>query len=248
MDKQLAKRVFLCCCGFLLVIAMMASVLPSAELIKVSSEKKKVMYLTFDDGPSQNTQEILDILDRFHVKATFFVTAESPDHINMIKEEVKRGHAIGVHTYAHDYKTIYTSVDGYFKDVEKMNDIIEKQTGKRTKILRFPGGVSNTVSRKYASKIMSKLAKKVEEHGYHYYDWNASNGDGNCYTSVDSLINTGLKEVRNHDTVMMLMHDGGANKATVEALPTLLNSYIQQGFEFRIIDDTTPVFHHHIAN
>lgn len=81
MDKQLAKRVFLCCCGFLLVIAMMASVLPSAELIKVSSEKKKVMYLTFDDGPSQNTQEILDILDRFHVKATFFVTAESPDHI-----------------------------------------------------------------------------------------------------------------------------------------------------------------------
>lgn len=172
MDKQLAKRVFLCCCGFLLVIAMMASVLPSA----------------------------------------------------------------------------YTSVDGYFKDVEKMNDIIEKQTGKRTKILRFPGGVSNTVSRKYASKIMSKLAKKVEEHGYHYYDWNASNGDGNCYTSVDSLINTGLKEVRNQDTVMMLMHDGGANKATVEALPTLLNSYIQQGFEFRIIDDTTPVFHHHIAN
>lgn len=101
---------------------------------------KKVMYLTFDDGPSQNTEQVLDILDEHDAKATFFVTNEFPNYVSLLKEEVRRGHVIGVHTYSHDYAEIYQSTDAYFADIEQMQAVIREQTGRATKILRFPGG------------------------------------------------------------------------------------------------------------
>lgn len=212
-------------------------------------EKKKVMYLTFDDGPSKNTQKILDILDEYKVKATFFVTGTNPDYYDYIKKAYDKGHGIAIHTFSHDYKTIYSSEEAYFKDIDKANELIEKQIGHTVKVLRFPGGSSNTVSRKYQNKIMTQLTKSVLAKGYQYYDWNASNGDGNCYTDSSTLIATALREIRGKDEVMMLMHDGTGNKATAEALPTILKSLINQGYVFEIIDDSTGgVFHHHIAN
>ena len=218
----------------------------SAAVAKV--EEKKVAYLTFDDGPSKHTQEVLDILDTYHVKATFFVTGSNPEYYDLIKKADAKGHAIGIHTFSHDYGKIYSSEEAYFEDVNKTNALIEKQTGHKVNILRFPGGTSHTVSRKYSSGIMSTLAASVTQKGYEYYDWNASNGDGNCYVESDSLINTALKEIRDKKEVMSLMHDGTGNKATVEALPTILKSMLSQGYEFRVIDSSTPVFHHHIAN
>ena len=211
-------------------------------------EEKKVAYLTFDDGPSKHTQEILDILEAYHVKATFFVTGSNPEYYDLIQKEDALGHAIGIHTFSHDYGKIYSSEKAYFEDVDKTNALIEKQTGHKVNILRFPGGTSNTVSRKYSSGIMSTLASAVTKKGYAYYDWNASNGDGNCYVGSDTLINTALKEIRDKKEVMILMHDGTGNKATVEALPVILKSMQSQGYEFRIIDSSTPEFHHHIAN
>lgn len=176
------------------------------------------------------------------------MTGSNPEYYDLIQKEDALGHAIGIHTFSHDYGKIYSSEKAYFEDVEKTNALIEKQTGHKVNILRFPGGTSNTVSRKYSSGIMSTLASAVTKKGYAYYDWNASNGDGNCYVGSDTLINTALKEIRDKKEVMILMHDGTGNKATVEALPVILKSMQSQGYEFRIIDSSTPEFHHHIAN
>ena len=152
--------------------------LESEPVVAQEDEGKKIMYLTFDDGPSQNTQAVLDILEEYDAKATFFVTAEFSDYLHLIHAEKEAGHAIGVHTYSHRYDQIYADSASYWDDVEKMQKIIEEQCGSRTSILRFPGGTSNTISQRYAQGIMSQLAEEAEQKQYAYYDWNATNGDG----------------------------------------------------------------------
>ena len=129
-----------------------------------------------------------------------------------------------------------------------MNDVIAAQIGHKVKIMRFPGGSSNTISKKYKSGIMKELSEEVVRQGYQYYDWNASNGDGNSYFDADTLIETGKREIEGKNRVMMLMHDAGNNKATLQALPVLLQYYIDCGFTFRVIEEESEVFHHTIAN
>lgn len=251
MDKKTTQKVLMVSGCFLLFVAGMAFVLkrmnPRDEMATAQTQEK-IVYLTFDDGPSKNTQPILDILDQYQVKATFFVTGIQPDYTSMIKEEANRGHAIGIHTFSHEYKEIYASKEAYFKDIDKANQMIKQQIGTTTPLLRFPGGASNTVSRKFCQGIMSLLSKEVQSRGYQYYDWNAENGDGNSHLDADTLVNKASKEVKGKDSVMMLMHDGGGNDATVQALPRILEALKKQGYQFRVIDATTPVFHHHIAN
>lgn len=215
--------------------------------IKVSS-KNKIMYLTFDDGPSKNTKAILDILDHYQIKATFFVSGNNEKYFPLLAEIKEKGHTIGVHTYSHDYSKIYQSEQNYFKDLNKMNQIIKQYTGSTTKLLRFPGGSSNTVSRKYHPNIMSILADEVIKQGYHYYDWNASNGDGEGNNDIQHLLNVGKKEVAHLDHVMMLMHDGSSNSKTVEVLPQLIEHYLDLGFQFYPISEKTNGFHHTIVN
>lgn len=222
--------------------------LESEPVLAQADQGKKVMYLTFDDGPSQHTEAILKILKEADAKATFFVTNEFPDYVSLLKEEQKQGHAIGVHTYSHVYAQIYQSSDAYFEDVEKMQAVIQEQTGTRSKILRFPGGTSNTISRSYCTGIMSELSTQALQKGYEYYDWNATNGDGDTGLSAEELIEIAKKEIGTQDVVMLLMHDGGGNGETVKALPEILRYCKEQGYEFRVIDNSTPQFHHHINN
>ena len=125
----------------------------------VITPTNKTIYLTFDDGPGPYTGKLLDILDEYGVKATFFVTNQFPTYQKYIKEAYNRGHSIGIHTYSHDFK-IYSSVESYFNDLNKMSDVIKKQTGIESKIVRFPGGSSNTVSKKYKIGIMKTLANE----------------------------------------------------------------------------------------
>ncbi|UTY37987.1 polysaccharide deacetylase family protein [Allocoprobacillus halotolerans] len=120
----------------------------------------KTCYLTFDDGPSQNTKEILDILDEYQIKATFFVTGTSPQHFHYIKEAYQKGHTIGLHTYSHDYEYIYSSLKNYISDLNKIKDVVYQQIGKNVDFIRFPGGSSNLVSKKYNDGIMTRLTKK----------------------------------------------------------------------------------------
>ena len=142
------------------------------------ADGKKTCYLTFDDGPSQNTKAILDILDRYHIKATFFVTGESLEYVHYIKTAHDKGHTIGLHAYDHDYQKIYSSVSQYMKDLNQISELVYKQTGEYTHFMRFPGGSSNMVSKQYNSGIMKRLTHKVIDLGYQYYDWTSLNGDG----------------------------------------------------------------------
>lgn len=207
----------------------------------------KVIYLTIDDGPSANTPAILDILDQYQVKATFFVTAQSPSYLGYIKDAYHRGHTIGLHTYSHNYASVYASDTAYFQDLQAISDVVYQQIGIHPDIIRFPGGSSNTISANYSSGIMRRLTKAVRSKGYQYFDWNASSGDGNSSMSSSALIQNGTS-YGNYDAIMLLTHDHAGSQASVEALPSIISYYLQHGYTFKTIDKQTNGYHHGINN
>lgn len=210
-----------------------------------ASDDEKVVYLTFDDGPSKNTQKVLDILEEYDAKATFFITGQQPEYFPMIKTVYDAGHTIGLHSYVHDYNKVYASVDAYFEDLEKIGNLAKEYIGFVPCYIRFPGGASNTVSKKYTPGIMSELTEKVVEKGYQYYDWNLDSGDG-AGKGKDELIKNSQTDKLNH--IMLLCHDAGAKHETVEALPSIIEYYQQNGYEFRAIDRESYVVHHKVNN
>lgn len=209
---------------------------------------KKTCYLTFDDGPSPNTALILDILKSYGIKATFFVTATSPKDFMYIKEAYLDGHAIGLHCFNHDYEYVYKSLKNYIQDLNKIKEVVYKQIGVYPSIIRFPGGSSNQVSKKYNKGIMKRLVKKVIDLGYQYYDWSSINGDGENIKTVQGLVKKAKEEVIGKEDVMFLMHDSGNSENTVKALPKILDYLIDEGFQFELIDEYSPTFHHTVKN
>lgn len=205
----------------------------------------KTVYLTFDDGPSSYTPQILDTLDKYGVKATFFVK-NGGKYNYVMKDIVNRGHSIGLHTYSHDYAKIYKSDTAYFNDLNKISDLVFEQTGVRTKIMRFPGGASNTVSRKHSRGIMSRISKSVKQQGYVYFDWNCSNGDADGANTVQKQLNFCSQYSKSASTVIVLMHD--TKKTTRDALPKIIEYYKSCGFKFGVITTSTPPIQHRVNN
>ena len=207
----------------------------------VDPDAKKV-YLTFDDGPSTNTEKILDILKEYNVKATFFVIGRTDEYSkSMYKRIVDEGHTIALHSYTHRYSTIYRSLDDYKEDLQRISDLVYDVTGVRSKFIRFPGGSSNKVSH----VSMRDIIRYVTEEGYVYFDWNVINGDatGKTYT-VDELVDNVFNDCGKYDTNIVLMHDAEAKTSTVEALPKILDKLIEDGYLILPIDDnTTPIQH-----
>ena len=202
-------------------------------------------YLTFDDGPSENTEAILDILDFYGVKATFFVIYHKGMD-EQYKAIVNRGHTIALHTYTHDYRSVYTTESGFFEEMEQISDYIYTLTGVRTKIMRFPGGSSNTVSRKYNRGIMSFLKKNVIERGYVYQDWNVDSCDAeSANTPPKKLMSNIRSSLKDNKTAMVLMHDAGnTTNTTVEALPQIIEFFLSEGYALEKIDMNTEQIHH----
>lgn len=207
----------------------------------------KVVYLTFDDGPSKNTEQILKILDKYNVKATFFVTGNGQQYNYLIKEAHNKGHTIGLHTYTHNYSKVYASVDAYFNDLNKIGQMVKNQIGFVPKYMRFPGGSSNTVSKRYAPGIMTTLVSQVQKKGYQYYDWNASTGDAEGDNVAVSKI---IKEatLSRANNIMILAHDSKDKLTTVTALPKIIEHYQALGYTFKAIDDSSFVPHHGVNN
>lgn len=211
----------------------------------------KILYLTFDDGPSAHTPQILDILDRYNAKATFFVIGNG--YYNCYyRDIVDRGHVIGLHSYTHDYSYIYRSVDNYFDDLQRVSDAVYDATGVRSDLIRFPGGSSNQVSRNYCRGIMSTLTREVERRGYHYFDWNSANNDamGIDY-SPDQLYSFAVSYARSGDSpheLCMLMHDTNAKGNTVAALSRIIEYYQSHGYALLGLDENSPGAHHAVAN
>lgn len=212
------------------------------------SNGEKTLYLTFDDGPSENTEKVLDILDQYGAKATFFVTGHEPEYRPMIAEAYRRGNTIGMHSYTHDYATIYQSEDAFFNDLDQVADVVKEQIGYVPYLTRFPGGSSNTVSASYCSGIMSALSRDLQDRGYQYYDWNVSSSDASGNTVPADQIVEASCSYGNFTNVILLCHDSGSKTTTVEALPRIIEYYQSQGFVCKAIDRSTVVVHHGIAN
>lgn len=213
----------------------------------IYGRKSKIVYLTFDDGPSQNTLKILKILKRYNAKATFFVTGN--DKVEYMKNIVNAGHTIALHTYSHEYKKIYSSTDAYFNDLYKIHDLVQKNTGVDARIIRFPGGASNTISENYSDGIMSKLTKMVEDRGFKYFDWNVSSGDATANNvSPSKLLSNVKRESAGVDRCVVLMHDTKAKSTTVEALTDICEYYKSKGYEFSGLSVNTLPCHQSVNN
>lgn len=207
--------------------------------------EEKVVYLTFDDGPSPNTETILDILKEHNAKATFFITGSEPDSRPFIKRAYEEGHTIGLHTYSHDYASVYSSEKAYFEDLKKVGEVAKEQIGFVPCYIRFPGGSSNVISAKYSSGIMTKLVSAVQEKGYQYYDWNVDSGDGAGHKK-DQIISSSETDQFSH--AMILMHDSRYKTDTVAALPSIIEYYKNLGYEFKGISRDSFVSQHSTNN
>ena len=214
------------------------------QSVITGSGNGKVLYFTFDDGPSSYTTKILNTLDKYNVKATFFVTNQFPSYVHLIKDEYERGHTVAVHTYTHNYN-IYKSVDAYVNDFNKMNAIIEKYTGTRSRLFRFPGGSSNTVSRSYSKGVVKKIANKMTNDGYVYFDWDVSSGDaaGASRSKIYSNVVNGVKSCKK---CVILMHD--IKSTTASELDNILSALTKAGYRFGTLSTSGPIVHHTIAN
>lgn len=206
----------------------------------------KVVYLTFDDGPGRYTEKLLNILDKYGVKATFFVTNQFPSYQYMIGETFRRGHTIALHTYSHNYSEVYASESAYYEDLEKIKAICVAQTGASPTLVRFPGGTSNTVSRKYSPGIMTKLSKSITYFGYQYCDWNVSGGDSGATSTTQSVIRNVTNGIKKHSVSVVLQHD--IQLHSVNAVEQILFWGIQNGYTFLPMSDSTPMVHFNPQN
>ena len=206
--------------------------------------EEKVIYLTFDDGPTKYTQDLLDILEKNDVKATFFVVGRQ--HLDMITKIHDAGHSIGIHSLTHEYKTIYASVDAYFDDLNKMDEIIYEKAGIHTKLVRFPGGSSNTVSKNYNKGIMTTLAKELTDKGYVYFDWNVSSGDAGEVKTTNEVYKNVINGIKGKKNAIVLQHD--SHKFSIDAVQDIITWGKANGYTFKSLNENSPTAHHRINN
>lgn len=203
----------------------------------------KRVYLTFDDGPSSNTEAILDLLAQYQVKATFFVVGDTSEEGKALYQRiVSEGHSIGVHSYSHKYGEIYASEEAFFDDFYLMSDYLYDVTGVRPDICRLPGGSSNTVSRIEMSDVVNKL----NEQGISCYDWNISGGDADGHDlTAEEIAENVLTGVDRFQTSIVLLHDGKDKNVTVEALRMILEELsTRDQLEIKPITEETPIILH----
>ena len=195
--------------------------------VSFADSGEKVIYLTFDDGPSDRvTPRILDVLKEENVKATFFIigkNAELREHI--IRRELDEGHTVAVHSYSHDYKKIYASPEALVNDIDKCNSVICEVAGKPSVVYRFPGG---------SYGLSSTLVNAVLEHGMRYVDWNASTRDAEFTNPTpQQLYKAAISTPANRENIVLLAHDSTTKTATAEALGDIIRYYKNQGYVFK---------------
>ena len=213
---------------------------PNSGVIKTGS-----IYLTFDDGPSSvTTPTILDILKEEGVKATFFVTNNGPDEL--IKRMYDEGHTVALHTASHTYSIVYKSDESYFNDLKIVSDRVKRITGQTSKIVRFPGGSSNTISRRYSNKIMTRLSEALLNQGYRYYDWNVDSNDAYTSKSKEAVYKCVTSNLSKSRANIVLMHD--IKTWTRDALRDIIRYGKENGYTFERIDMDTHMVRQHINN
>lgn len=195
-----------------------------------SVDEEKVVYLTFDDGPSSLTPELLKVLERYDVKATFFLTGKDSEACRQrMRDIVDAGHTVGIHSYTHDYNTIYQSVEAYLDDFAKEYSLIQEATGVTPLIFRFPGGSINS----YNADIYQEIISEMTRRGFVYFDWNRQTGDAVCTNiSARKLAENALDQASSMRRVFLLAHDISGYTHVVDALPRIIEGYQAEGFSF----------------
>ncbi|MBR3161834.1 MAG: polysaccharide deacetylase family protein [Bacilli bacterium] len=205
---------------------------------------KGIVYLTFDDGPNEGTTNaILDVLKEEGIQATFFITCNGPDYL--VRRMNDEGHTIALHTATHNYNYVYSSVDNYFNDLNQVSNRVKSITGIESKIIRFPGGSSNTISKRISPGIMTTLTSEVKKRGYKYFDWNVDSNDAaganaaSVYSNVTNNISLGRENI-------VLMHD--IKTATKDAIRKIIKYGKENGFTFKKITMDTVMITHGVNN
>ena len=200
------------------------------------------VYLTFEDGPSDHTGEILDILAQYDVKATFCVVGKEDEESQALYQRIAdEGHTLGMHSYSNKYSQIYQSDEAFEEDFERLRDELYQVTGVNSIYYRFPGGSSNQVS----NTDMKEFIKYLNDQDVTYFDWNVTSGDATsqAYTA-DELVDNVLEDVVKYKTSVVLLHDANTKETTVEALGPMIEALQAQGVELLPITEDTTVIQH----
>ena len=216
----------------------------SIPRVDVKWPTEKTIYLTFDDGPGPYTKPLLDILDRYGAKATFFVVDSG--YYGSMREIVKRGHSIGIHSVTHNYEEIYSSPEAYFKDLLDMQELIYYHTGVKTTLMRFPGGGSNMVSKNTYEGLMTLLTEKVQDAGFQYFDWNVDSDDAGQARKSETVRDNVIEGVQQQRVSVVLQHD--IHSYSVDAVEEILKWGTEHGYRFRALKNNSPGMHHWLNN
>ena len=207
---------------------------------------EKWVCLTFDDGPSKTTPEVLDALNAAGVKATFFVVATgyNEKYLPLLTQAAAAGHQIALHSASHEYSDIYRSSAAYWKDIALLKQRIAPYVDAESiRYLRFPGGSTNTVSRRYGGKgLMPQLKTEVEQRGWQWVDWNVCAEDAvGGHPSADTIYRNVVRETGEQTHCVVLMHDSATTHTTAEALPDIIRWYADNGYTFLTVAEALPL-------
>ena len=214
--------------------------------VKQPERASGTIYLTFDDGPGPHTARLLDVLKKYNVKATFFVTGSGDD--SLILREHNEGHTVALHTFSHNYSYIYQSEENFYEDLYRIQNRVKNITGVAPTLIRFPGGSSNTVSANYdgGQRIMSKLVKSVQDKGFTYFDWNVSSGDAGGATTADAVFNNVVRSLKNGGSSVILQHD--IKGFSVDAVERIIQYALNRGYTFAPLTASSFAAHHGVNN
>ncbi|MBQ6851470.1 MAG: polysaccharide deacetylase family protein [Oscillospiraceae bacterium] len=210
----------------------------------IAPKNGKTIYLTFDDGPGPYTEKLLDVLNKYQVKASFF--AVNTGYVSLLTRIAQEGHTVAIHTASHRFNKIYVSEDAYFADLYKMQGIIEQYTGQKSMLLRFPGGSSNAISKDYCEGIMTRLTAAVEEQGFTYFDWNVDSNDAGGAKTAEQVFRNVINGIGEKENSVVLQHD--IKSYSVDAVEKIVVWGLKNGYTFLPLDANSPSCHHDVNN
>ncbi len=211
-----------------------------------SAQPEKWVCLTFDDGPSRTTPAVLTALDAAGVHGTFFVVATgyNEKYLPLLTQAAAAGHQIALHSASHEYSDIYDSSEAYWADIALLKERIAPYVDAESiRYLRFPGGSTNTVSRRYGGReLMKQLKSEVEQKGWQWVDWNVCAEDAvGGHPSADTIYRNVVRETGQQTNCIVLMHDSASTRTTAEALPDIIQWYADNGYTFLTVAEALPL-------
>ena len=211
-----------------------------------SAQPEKWVCLTFDDGPSRTTPAVLTALDAAGVHGTFFVVATgyNEKYLPLLTQAAAAGHQIALHSASHEYSDIYDSSEAYWADIALLKERIAPYVDAESiRYLRFPGGSTNTVSRRYGGReLMKQLKSEVEQKGWQWVDWNVCAEDAvGGHPSADTIYRNVVRETGEQTHCVVLMHDSATTRTTAEALPDIIRWYTDNGYTFLTVAEALPL-------